>query len=120
MCPFVSPHIKEASHTRASRAALQLQLDQAHSDRPDFTPEEEVLNKTIAWFRFITDNGCGYNLQEATLYSEKEQFVKAEIRLTPTKAKRGQKTKQTCQGRIVIRQMLDKQYIWYVVRPTLL
>ncbi|SJL10637.1 uncharacterized protein ARMOST_14028 [Armillaria ostoyae] len=83
----------------------------AHRDRPDFTPEEEVLNKTIAWFRFIMDNGCGYNLQEATLYSEKEQFVKAEIQLMPTKAKRGQKTKQTCQGRIVIRQMLDKQYI---------
>ncbi|KAK0429591.1 hypothetical protein EV421DRAFT_1914379 [Armillaria borealis] len=111
VCPFVSPHIKETSHTRASRAALQLQLDQAHRDRPDFTPEEEVLNKTIAWFRFITDNGCGYNLQEATLYSEKERFVKAEIQLTPTKAKCGQKTKQTCQGRIVIRQMLDKQYI---------
>ncbi|KAK0437281.1 uncharacterized protein EV420DRAFT_1487181 [Desarmillaria tabescens] len=98
LCPFVSPHIKETSHTQASRAALQLQLDQAHRDKPNFTPEEEILNKTIVWFRFITDNSCGYSLQEATLYTEKEETIKAEIQRMPTKAKRGQKSKQMCQG----------------------
>ncbi|KAK0433926.1 uncharacterized protein EV420DRAFT_1488854 [Desarmillaria tabescens] len=60
---------------------------------------------------YSTYNSCSYNLQEATLYTEKEQSIKTEIQQMPTKAKHGQKSKQTCQGRIVIRQMQEKQYI---------
>ncbi|KAK0217201.1 hypothetical protein IW262DRAFT_1276467 [Armillaria fumosa] len=107
ICPFVGNDIKITSHTEGSRAALQLQLDQRNAGRAYFTAEEEILNKTIAWFRFITDNGCGYNLQEATEYSEQERAIKDHIQLTPTKAKRGQKTKKTCQGRIIIRQRAE-------------
>ncbi|KAK0471633.1 hypothetical protein IW261DRAFT_1571923 [Armillaria novae-zelandiae] len=104
ICPFVSDDIKITSHTEGSRVALQLQLDQRNAGRAYFTAEEEILNKTIAWFRFITDNGCGYTLQEATEYNEQERAVRDHIQLTPTKAKRGQKTKKTCQGRIIIRE----------------
>ncbi|KAK0493169.1 hypothetical protein EDD18DRAFT_1078941 [Armillaria luteobubalina] len=99
------------SHTEGSRAALQLQLDQRNAGRAYFSAEEEILNKTIAWFRFITDNGCGYNLQEATEYSEQELAIKDHIQLTPTKAKWGQKMKKTCQGRIIIRQRQEQSYI---------
>ena len=109
ICPFVSDDIKITSHTEGSRAALQLQLDQRNAGRASFTAEEEILNKTIAWFRYITDNGCGYDLQEATEYSEQERAIKDHIQLTPTKAKWGQKTKKTCQGRISIR---EQSYIW--------
>ncbi|KAK0213592.1 hypothetical protein IW262DRAFT_1301071 [Armillaria fumosa] len=111
ICPFVGDDIKITSHTEGSRAALQLQLDQRNAGRAYFTAEEEILNKTIAWFRFITDNGCGYNLQEATEYSEQERAIKDHIQLTPTKAKRGQKTKKTCQGRIIIRQRAEQSFI---------
>ncbi|KAK0227725.1 hypothetical protein IW262DRAFT_1292681 [Armillaria fumosa] len=111
ICPFVGDDIKITSHTEGSRAALQLQLDQRNAGRAYFTAEEEILNKTIAWFRFITDNGCGYNLQEATEYSEQERAIKDHIQLMPTKAKRGQKTKKTCQGRIIIRQRAEQSFI---------
>ncbi|KAK0227928.1 hypothetical protein IW262DRAFT_1264933 [Armillaria fumosa] len=111
ICPFVGDDIKITSHTEGSRAALQLQLDQRNAGRAYFTAEEEILNKTIAWFRFITDNGCGYNLQEATEYSEQERAIKDHIQLTPTKAKRGQKTKKTCQERIIIRQRVEQSFI---------
>ncbi|KAK0214518.1 hypothetical protein IW262DRAFT_1278918 [Armillaria fumosa] len=111
ICPFVGDDIKITSHTEGSRAALQLQLDQRNAGRAYFTAEEEILNKTIAWFRFITDNGCGYNLQEAMEYSEQERAIKDHIQLTPTKAKRGQKTKKTCQGRIIIRQRAEQSFI---------
>ncbi|KAK0499230.1 hypothetical protein EDD18DRAFT_1103649 [Armillaria luteobubalina] len=111
ICPFVGDDIKISSHTEGSRAALQLQLDQRNAGRAYFSAEEEILNKTIAWFRFIMDNGCGYNLQEATEYSEQELAIKDHIQLTPTKAKRGQKTKKTCQGRIIIRQRQEQSYI---------
>ncbi|KAK0492454.1 hypothetical protein EDD18DRAFT_1108843 [Armillaria luteobubalina] len=99
------------NYTTCSRAALQLQLDQRNVGRAYFSAKEEILNKTIAWFRFITDNGCGYNLQEAMEYSEQELAIKDHIQLTPTKAKRGQKTKKTCQGRIIIRQRQEQSYI---------
>ncbi|KAK0484306.1 hypothetical protein EDD18DRAFT_1361316 [Armillaria luteobubalina] len=111
ICPFVGDDIKISSHTEGSRAALQLQLDQRNAGRAYFSAEEEILNKTIAWFRFITDNGCGYNLQEAMEYSEQELAIKDHIQLMPTKAKWGQKTKKTCQGRIIIRQRQEQSYI---------
>ncbi|KAK0473619.1 hypothetical protein IW261DRAFT_1423535 [Armillaria novae-zelandiae] len=104
ICPFVSDDIKITSHTEGSRVALQLQLDQRHAGRAYFTAKEDILNKTIAWFRFIIDNSCRYNLQEATEYNEQEQAIKDHIQLTSTKAKWGQKTKKTCQGRIIIRE----------------
>ncbi|KAK0470828.1 hypothetical protein IW261DRAFT_1425665 [Armillaria novae-zelandiae] len=72
ICPFVSDDIKITSHTEGSRVALQLQLDQRNAGRAYFTAEEEILNKTITWFRFITDNGCRYTLQEATEYNEQD------------------------------------------------
>ncbi|KAK0494949.1 hypothetical protein EDD18DRAFT_1354944 [Armillaria luteobubalina] len=111
ICPFVGNDIKISSHTEGLRAALQLQLDQRNAGRAYFSAEEEILNKTIAWFRFITDNGCGYNLQEATEYSEQELAIKDHIQLMPTKAKQGQKMKKTCQGRIIIRQRQEQSYI---------
>ncbi|KAK0477185.1 hypothetical protein EDD18DRAFT_1365589 [Armillaria luteobubalina] len=57
------------------------------------------------------DNSCGYNLQEATEYSKQELAIKDHIQLTSTKAKRGQKMKKTCQGRIIIRQRQEQSYI---------
>ncbi|KAK0478575.1 hypothetical protein EDD18DRAFT_1364729 [Armillaria luteobubalina] len=65
ICPFVGDDIKISLHTEGLRAALQLQLDQRNAGRAYFSAEEEILNKTIAWFRFIMDNSCRYNLQEA-------------------------------------------------------
>ncbi|KAK0191528.1 hypothetical protein F5146DRAFT_1001331 [Armillaria mellea] len=103
-CPFMSDDIKITSHTEGSRAALQLQLDQRNAGRASFTAEEEILNKTNTWFRYIMDNGCGYNIQEAMEYSEWERAIKDHIQLIPTKAKQGQKMKKTCQGRIGIRE----------------
>ncbi|KAK0502142.1 hypothetical protein EDD18DRAFT_1346711 [Armillaria luteobubalina] len=111
ICPFVGDDIKISSHTEGSRAVLQLQLDQRNAGRAYFSAKEEILNKTIAWFRFITDNSCAYSLQEATEYSEQELAIKDHIQLMPTKAKQGQKTKKTCQGRIIIRQRQEQSYI---------
>ncbi|THU94917.1 hypothetical protein K435DRAFT_798550 [Dendrothele bispora CBS 962.96] len=101
VCPYIPSTYKSSTHTTANREALKMQMDhQRNQSLSD--PTRDVFEKTLAYWGSIRDKGCMARMQEDTQRTEAEKVEWDIIHRSPSKAKRGQISRVTCQGRIQI------------------
>ncbi|THU84635.1 hypothetical protein K435DRAFT_806543 [Dendrothele bispora CBS 962.96] len=81
-----------------------MQMDHQRNQPSLSDPTHDVFEKTLAYWGSIRDKGCMARLQEDTQRTEAEKVEWDIIHRSPlSKAKRGQISRVTCQGRIQIR-----------------
>ncbi|KAJ3765016.1 hypothetical protein FB446DRAFT_795477 [Lentinula raphanica] len=111
ICPFVSQQIRGQTHTSGSRFSRLLDLEHEHQGAND-SLEQALMEKTLAYWACLRDNGCGRALQQDTVYEPHEFEYYNAIHDSPRKKKRGHVSKATCEGRIVLRYTsADKPYL---------
>ncbi|KAJ3964422.1 hypothetical protein EV361DRAFT_812152, partial [Lentinula raphanica] len=72
----------------------------------------DLLEKTLNYWAYLRDNGCGRELQQATHYTDQELDHYNTVHASPRKKKRGHQPKPTCTGRIVLRYTSnDRPYL---------
>ncbi|PBK69410.1 hypothetical protein ARMSODRAFT_1018827 [Armillaria solidipes] len=104
ICPYVDPQIAQRPHVKATSESLHQQLMQDRSLLAEPSPEQVYFQKTLSLWVAIHDGGCPYPAQEPTTYSAVENIANQTCDRTPTKARRGQPSRDQCQGRIVVQQ----------------
>ena len=89
-------------HTYASRELLRQQLNQdATSAFANISTERKTLfQNTFALYQALTCEGCGFPLQETTIFDEREEIEREIAREERKLLRRGQPEVPKCEGRI--------------------
>ncbi|KAK7053091.1 hypothetical protein VNI00_004412 [Paramarasmius palmivorus] len=104
ICPYTvrdivtQPHVQVDSNACQMYASAERQIAQSTSYR-------DVLEATLSAWACLRDKGCLGPLQQETTYTAAEAEARTELLATPQKAKRGQKGKKTCEGRLKLFQV---------------
>ncbi|KAJ3722643.1 hypothetical protein C8R42DRAFT_580560 [Lentinula raphanica] len=108
---FLILHLREQTHTSGSRFYRILDHEHEHQGANN-SLEQALMEKTLAYWACLRDNGCGRALQQDTVYEPHEIEYYNAIHDSPRKKKRGHVSKATCEGRIVLRYTsADKPYL---------
>ncbi|KAK0449904.1 hypothetical protein EV421DRAFT_1704284 [Armillaria borealis] len=110
VCPYIDLDRVSRPHTSASRKQLLLQIEEEHLQIQEPTPSQQIFLKTLALWTAIRDNRCSFERQEATLFTMAERVEYDQTQASPHKARRGQQTKTTCEGRISLLASSDPRW----------
>ncbi|KIJ52695.1 hypothetical protein M422DRAFT_243475 [Sphaerobolus stellatus SS14] len=102
LCPLLPQMIAKAPHTKATRVLLaeRLRFD-AIVRSMSAGPARSLLNKTIAYLNALQKRGCGFPLQEETIFSA-AQAEELEAKLQDQlEARRGRELQDQCHGKLL-------------------
>ncbi|KAJ7587912.1 hypothetical protein C8J56DRAFT_1049975 [Mycena floridula] len=110
VCPFTMNNIKNSHHISVSSQDMQNQCETIQALRHS-TPLRHIAEATLGLYASFRDHGCYGPLSQPTQRSASELKEQDKILRTPTKAKRGATSKQTCQGRLVLHSIEENLII---------
>ncbi|KAJ3718511.1 hypothetical protein C8R42DRAFT_554160, partial [Lentinula raphanica] len=112
ICPYLASSLKEQTHTSGSRDQCTFDLECEQRERTT-SLDRDLLEKTLNYWAYLRDNGCGRELQQTTHYADHELDHYNVVHASPRKKKRGHQPKPTCEGRIVLRYTSNERpYLW--------